>query len=231
MLASLIVVPNWIARSDLGEDLFSAGWPVNQVTAEHIQGLPDDDGIAGLSQRRLNNQVLFADNNLILESAPNQFAGPFDGISFSDVRAHEFSIDGHASVPSDSHAIQSEIDSLLRRAEASAVTDTIEKVNTKSRIGDYSAAIDDGAIIVSNLNVGSQTSASSSDGTGSDAEIFQSEIVALSSLAFESSLFRQDRNIVGGEIFPILTTSELGQSEENQNQNTFQHVRTLSPSR
>ena len=113
---SSIVMPGGSTGSNSWEGFFSAGLQINQVISEHIQGLPDDDGIAGFNQGRLNDQVLFADNNnLILESAPTQLARSPDRITLINVSADEFSVDGHASSSSDSYAVQFEIDSFLRR--------------------------------------------------------------------------------------------------------------------
>jgi hypothetical protein len=120
-------MPDWSARSNVGEGFFSAGLQLNHVIAEDIQSLPSDHGIAGFSQGRLNDQVLFADNNFVLESTANQFALSPEWVAFWDISTDEFSIDGHASSSSDSHAVQSKIDSLLRRTEESAVTEVAYK--------------------------------------------------------------------------------------------------------
>jgi hypothetical protein len=115
-------MPGGSIGSNSWEGFFSAGMQINQVISEHIQGLLDDNGIAGFRQGHRNDQILLADkNNYILESAPNQLARSPDRIALINVSADEFSVDGHASSSSESHAVQSEIDSFLRRTEASAI--------------------------------------------------------------------------------------------------------------
>jgi hypothetical protein len=218
-------MPNWNARSNLGERFFSAGLQLNHVIAEDIQSLPRDHGIAGFSQSRLNDQVLFADNNLVLEHAANQFALSPEWVAFWDVSADEFSIDGHASSPSDSHAIQAEIDSLLRRTEESAVTDVAYK-HDESWKAKNGTAIDNGAISVPDLNIGSQPSPSSSDRASSNSEIFQLHAVALDSFTQQPSLLGEGGNLVGADILATLATPGQGQNQDNQR--TLQHGLTLS---
>jgi hypothetical protein len=171
----------------LGEGFFPAGLQINHVVAEDIQGSPDNDGVTGFSQGRLNDQVLFADNNFVLESTANQFALSPEWIAFRDMSADETSINGYTTATSDGHAIQSEIDSLLGPKEESAVTDVA--YNPESWEANYGTAIDYGAISISNLNVGSQPSSSSSDRASSNSEIFKPQAIALGGLAQQPSLF------------------------------------------
>jgi hypothetical protein len=204
---SSIVMPGESTGSNSWEGFFSAGLQINQVISEHIQGLPDDDGIAGFNQGRLNDQVLFADNNnLILESAPNQLARSPDRITLINVSADEFSVDGHASSSSDSHAAQSEIDSFLRRTEGSAITDVA--CNPESWEAKNGTMIDNGGISISDLDVGSQPSTSSSDRTSSESEIIKPQAVTLGGLTHQLSLVGEGGNLVGSDILATLATPD-----------------------
>jgi hypothetical protein len=205
----------------LGEGFFSAGLQINHVIAEHIQSLPSNHGIAGLSQSSFNNQGLFADFSAVLDGGTSQVAKSIWGGVLGDISAHKFSVDSDASSSSDSHAIQPEIDSLLRHTEESTVTDVVEEINAKSGVGDYGAAVYDSAISVSNLNVGSQPSSSSSDGTSSDSEIFKLQVVTLGGLTQQPSLFGERGDRVGADILATLATP--GQRENQNNQSTLQH--------
>lgn len=225
MLAGLIVMPDGSARSNFGEGFFSAGLQINHVIAEDIQASPDDDGVTGFSQGRLNDQVLFADNNFVLESTANQFALSPEWVAFWDISTDEFSIDGHASSSSDSRAVQSEIDSLLRRTEESAVTDVA--YNPESWEANNGTAIDNGPFSVPDLDVGSQPSSSSSDETSSDSEIFKLQVVTLGGLTQQPSLFGEMGDLVGSDILATLATPGHGQNQ--QNQNALQHGHTVSP--
>jgi hypothetical protein len=202
-------MPDWSARSNVGEGVFSAGLQLNHVIAEDIQSLPSDHGIAGFSQGRLNDQVLFADNNFVLESTANQFALSPEWVAFWDISTDEFSIDGHASSSSDSHAVQSKIDSLLRRTEESAVTEVAYK-HAESWKAKNGTAVDNSNISISDLNVGSQPPASSSDRTSSDSEIFKLQVVTFSSLKQQPSLLRQGGDIVGADILATLAAPGQG---------------------
>ena len=184
-------MPDGSTGSNVGEGFFSAGLQINHVIAEDIQGLPDDDGVTGFSQGRLNDQSLLTDFAAILLGS-GEITERTGGSILGDVSADEFSIDGHASSSSDSHAVQSEIDSLLRRTEEFAVTDVA--YNPESWEANNGTAIDYGAISISNLNVGSQPSSSGSDRASSDSEIFKPQAVALGGLAQQPSFFGE-----GGE--------------------------------
>ena len=226
--ASLIVMPDGSAGNNLGEVFFSAGLQLNHVITEDIQSLPSDHGIAGFGQGRLNDQVLFADNNLILESAPNQFALSPERITLINVSADEFSIDGHASASSDSHAIQAEIDSLLRRTEESAVRDVACKP-AESWEAKNGTTIDNSAITISDLNVSGQPSSSGSNRASSDSEIFKLQAVTFGSLTQQPSLLGERGDIVGPDILATLATP--GHGQDQQNQNVLQHGPTVSPYR
>jgi hypothetical protein len=219
-------MPDGTTKNNLGEGFFSAGLQLNHVIAEHIQSLPSDHGIAGFGQSRLNNQVLFANNNLVLESAPNQFALSPERITLINVSADEFSIDGHASASSDSHTIQAEIDSFLRPKEEFTVTDVAYKIDESWKAKNGST-VDNGAISVSNLDVSSQPSSSSSDSASSNSEIFKLQAVALGGLKQQPPLLRQGGDIVGADILATLATPGQGQNQDNQN--ALQHGPTVSP--
>lgn len=208
-------MPDGSTGINLGEGFFSAGLQLNHVIAEDIQSLPRNHGIAGLSQSRLNDQVLFADNNFVLESAANQLALSSDRITFGNVSADEFSIDGHASASSDGHAVQSEIDSLLSRTEESAVTDVTHEIDEswKAKNG---TAVDDGAISISDLNVSGQATSPSSDRASSNSEIFKLQVVTLGGLLQQPSLLGKGGDIVGADIFATLAASGQGQNQDNQ---------------
>ena len=113
-------MPDGSAGNNLGEGFFSTGLQFNHVIAEHIQSLPGNDGITGFSQSRLNDQSLLMDFDAILLGS-GQITERIGGSIIGDVSAHELSVDSHATAPSDSHAIHSEFDALLRRTEESFI--------------------------------------------------------------------------------------------------------------
>jgi len=203
------------------EGFFSAGMQINQVISEHIQGLLDDYGIAGFRQGRRNDQILFADkNNHILESAPNQLARSTDRITLINVSADEFSVDGHASSSFDSHALQSEIDSFLRRTEESAIMEVAS--NPESWDAKNGIVIDTVASVYRTLM--SAVSRRPRAATG-PVPIVRSSSRKLSRLA-ASHISRPSPgkrgSLVGSDILAPLATPGEDQSENQHNQGALQ---------
>jgi hypothetical protein len=207
-----------VARGQIG--ITATDFSLDKVSGTWTRD-SEKNGNARGNEGSFNDQLFLANTNAILS------LGTLDQQS-----AHDKAwINGDLSLASDSHPIQSELNTALSQQETSASGTSVVDENSSFQANVYpdGPMISDGTVNVANLNVGFDLSTPGGERAATDFEFLNLKKFPLESLQFLPDLFGQRNRIVGSASL-FNAASSLGQSEDQQNQRALQHESSVSSS-
>ncbi|MDH5640039.1 MAG: hypothetical protein OEY28_02010 [Nitrospira sp.] len=226
---NLINTPNWGG----GVSLRTMGVPTAELPTVN-EGDIEQNRDAGSGECSLNDQSLFADlsNSSVFqitayERAERVGIGPLgNGLSDGAFIANQVGGNSDTPLSTNSHAIQSQDDSLLLQGEDVTLINIVmnENISLHSEIADGVAAIDGFPIAssITNINLGGDFSAQGSDGAIADLNILDLKELPLCPLENLSPFGGEFGGFVEPRLFSGVATG-LGHREGQNEQEATEH--------
>ena len=227
----MIVPPNGSGGVPLG---FVQSPAINFLArAQDPNKAPESYRDAGFSEGGFNDELLLHDLSS-MEWDTNSRALGLGREMIWHAFADQLSINNDPTFASDGHPIQSEPYTWLARGEMSGVVQSIFRETLKPDQVIDGAFEDEGAVGLMSLNIESDLAAPSSQGAVTDLQVFDLHKLPLFPLQPFPERITQRFDFVHVPV--LVPTSELGQPEDQQNQNTLQRnlsfgTLTLQPDR
>jgi hypothetical protein len=143
-------------------------------------------------------------------------------------------MNGEASLATDSHSIQSELNARLINRQEAAVPAV--GIASKSWVEENGPFVDRSAINVSDVNFSQNASSVGGDGASSDLQLFNFQELPFGFFSLQPAFFGQVGQVVGGDMFSLHVASNVSQSQGQQDQSVYPHrlsfgTPTLPPDR
>jgi hypothetical protein len=238
----LIDTPDWITGVTLG----SSGVSTTKLPMVKVHNVENDRNTGG-GEGGLNDQGFFAglSDSSVFQVGSYESTGCAGGGSLRNRLSDGASVadqvgsDGNTSLPTNSHSVQSQDDSLLLQRKNVVLINVVvnEDIALHPEITDSGALIDGLAVPISitDFDLRRDFASQGSDGAITELEVLKLEELSLQSFETISRLGRLGEGFIEPRFFTGVAPG-LGQDEDQQNQNMLQHnlsfgTLTLPPDR